>query len=149
VLLLMLVDWTAKRAFRRHLNLSGGLSGLGVVMLLASAAFAWLVENELAIMLRSSILGLLAAVVLAIDAMLDGRHIGQRASRLITIVDLDPRRFAWGSAMAAGAQSLLSAAVAVWLSRDAWLVYRHWIGPVLGVALGIVVLWKARRRPAP
>jgi hypothetical protein len=51
--------------------------------------------------------------------------------------------------MAAGAQSLLSAAIAIWLSRDAWLLYRHWIGPTLGIALGIVVLWKARHQSAP
>jgi intracellular septation protein A len=149
VLLLMLVDWVTERLLRRDLNLSGGLSSFGVIMLLSSAAFAWLVENELAIMLKSSVLGLLAAGMLAIDAMLGGRYIGKRAVALIGIANLDPRRFSWGSAMAAGAKSLLGATIAIWLSRDAWLLYRHWIGPTLAIALSIVVLWKARQQRAP
>jgi hypothetical protein len=68
-------------------------------------------------------------------------------SQYITFVDIDPRRFSWGSAMAGASQSLLSAAVAIWLSRDIWLLYRHWIGPVLGLTLGIIVLVKSRRKP--
>jgi intracellular septation protein A len=149
VLALMLVDWSAERVFSRKLNLTGGFSALGVLMLLLSAAFAWLVDNELAIMLRSSVLGMIAAVLLAIDAMLGGRYIGKRMSQYLTFMDLDPRRFSWGSAMAAAGQSLLSAAIAIWLSRDAWLFYRHWVGPTLGFALGAIVLWKSRRRSVP
>jgi intracellular septation protein len=146
VLLLMLVEWSADRLFGRKINLTGGLAGFGVLMLLLSAGFAWIVENELAIMLKSSVLGMIAAVLLAIDAMLGGKYLGQRMGQFITFVDLDPRRFSWGSSMAAAGQSLLSAAIAIWLSRDAWLLYKHWVGPTLGLALGIVVLWKSRRQ---
>jgi intracellular septation protein A len=149
VLLLMLVDWTAERLFLRKLHLTGGFSGLGVIMLLASAAFAWLVDSELAIMLKSSLLGLLGALLLASDAMLGGKYIGRRMSQYITFIDVDPRRFAWGSAMAAATQSLLSGVIAIWLSRDAWLFYKHWIGPLLAFTLGAVVLWKSRRKSVP
>jgi hypothetical protein len=149
VLLLMLADWSAERIFHRKLNLTGGFSAFAVLMLLASAAFAWLVDNELAIKLKSSVLGLLAAIILAADAMLGGRYIGKRAIQYVTFMDLDPRRFAWGSAMAAAGQSLLSAAIAICLSLNAWLLYRHWVGPTLGFALGVVVLWKSRRQSAP
>ena len=149
VLTLMLVDWTVERVFSRKLCLTGGVSGFGVLMLLLSAAFAWLVDNELAIMLKSSVLGLITAVLFAIDAMLGGKYIGKPAMQYLTFVDLDPRRFSWASAMAAASQSLLSAAIAIWLSRDTWLFYKHWVGPVLGLTLGLVVLWKARRRSVP
>ena len=149
VLALMLVDWTAERLFSRRLSLTGGVSALGVLMLVLSAGFAWLVDNELAIKLKSSVLGLIAAVMLAIDAMVGGKYIGKRATQYITFVDLDPRRFSWGSAMATAAQSLLSAAIAIWLSRDTWLFYRHWVGPTLGFALGVIVLWKSRRQSVP
>jgi intracellular septation protein A len=149
VLLLMLVDWGAERLLSRKLNLSGGLSALGVLMLLLSAAFAWLVDNELAIMLKSSILGLIGAALLATDAMLGGKYVGKRMSQYLTFMDIDPRRFSWGSAMAAAGQSLLSAATAIWLSRDTWLFYRHWVGPTLGIALGALVLWKSRRQSVP
>ena len=146
VLVLMLVDWTAERLFSRRFNLTGGLSALGVLMLVLSAAFAWVVDNELAIQLKSSILGFIAAAMFAVDAMLGGKYIGKRASQYITFMDLDPRRFSWGSAMATAGQSLLSAATAIWLSRDTWLFYKHWVGPTFGFALGIIVLWKARRQ---
>jgi intracellular septation protein A len=149
MLALMLVDWTAERLFSRKLRLTGGLSGLAVLMLLLSAAFAWLVDNDLAIMLKSSILGLISAVLFAIDAMLGGKYIGERATQYITFVQLDPRRFSWASALATAAQSLLSGAIAIWLSRDTWLFYKYWVGPLLGVTLGIVVLWKARRPRVP
>jgi hypothetical protein len=149
VLALMLADWSAERVFSRKLNLSGGLSALGVLMLLLSAAFAWVVDNELAIMLKSSILGLIGAALLATDAMLGGRYIGKRTAQYLTFMDLDPRRFSWGSAMAATGQSLLSGAIAIWLSRDAWLFYRHWVGPTLGFTLGAIVLWKSRRKSGP
>jgi intracellular septation protein A len=149
VLALMLADWSAERAFSRKLNLSGGLSALGVLMLLLSAAFAWLVDNELAIMLKSSVLGLIGAALLATDAMLGGKYIGKRMSQYITFMDLDPRRFSWGSAMAAAGQSLLSGAIALGLSRDTWLLYRHWVGPALGFTLGALVLWKSRRKSVP
>jgi len=81
--------------------------------------------------------------------MLGGKYIGQRTTQFITFVDLDPRRFSWGSSMAAAGTSLLSAAIAIWLSRDAWLLYKHWDGPTVGLALGIVVLWKSRRQSVP
>lgn len=149
MLALMLVDWTAERLFSRKLRLTGGLSALAVLMLLLSAAFAWLVDNDLAIMLKSSILGLISAILFAIDAMLGGKYIGERATQYITFMKLDPRRFSWASAMATAAQSLLSGAIAIWLSRDTWLFYKHWVGPLLGVTLGIVVLWKARRQSVP
>jgi intracellular septation protein A len=145
----MLVDWGAERLLSRKLSLSGGLSALGVLMLLLSAAFAWLVDNELAIMLKSSVLGLIGAALLATDAMLGGKYVGKRMSQYLTFMDIDPRRFSWGSAMAAAGQSLLSAATAIWLSRDTWLFYRHWVGPTLGIALGALVLWKSRRQSVP
>jgi hypothetical protein len=149
MLALMLVDWTAERLFSRKLRLTGGLSGLAVLMLLLSAAFAWLVDNELAIMLKSSILGLISMVLFAIDAMLGGKYIGDRATQYITFMKLDPRRFSWASSIATATQSLLSAAIAIWLSRDTWLFYKYWVGPMLGVTLSIVVLWKARRQSVP
>jgi hypothetical protein len=150
VLALMLVDWTAERLFSRKVRLTGGLSGFGVVMLLLSAAFAWLVDNELAIMLKSSVFGLITAVLFAIDAMVGGKYIGEPTRQyLLTFMDLDPRRFSWASAMATATQSLLSAAIAIWLSRDTWLFYNYWVGPILGLTLFIVVLWKARQRSVP
>lgn len=148
VLLLMLADWSVERVFSRKLNLAGGFSALGVVMLLSSAAFAWLVDNELAIKLKSSVLGLMAAVMFAMDATLGGKYIGRRASQLITFIAIDPRRFSWGSAMVAAGQSLLSAATAIWLSLNAWLFYKHWVGPALAFGLGALVLWKSRRQAA-
>lgn len=149
MLSLMVVDWAADRLLSRKLNLTAGLSGLGVLMLLLSAGFAWLVDNDLAIQLKSSVLGLIAALLFAIDAMLGGRYLGERTVRYITFVDLDPRRFSSGTAIVTAGQSLLSGSIALWLSRDTWLFYKHWIWPLLGITLAALVLWKARKPAAP
>ncbi|HRD76323.1 MAG TPA: hypothetical protein PK264_10330 [Hyphomicrobiaceae bacterium] len=130
-------EWILDRLLGRKTNLTGGLSVLGVFFLLLSAGFAWLVDNDLAIQLKSSILGLISAAVLAVDAIYDGRYIGVRIARFFTFIEIDPRRFSGLSALVAAGQSTLSAAIALFLSKNAWLFYRHWIGPALGLALGL------------
>ena len=74
------------------------------------------------------------------------RYIGERITRVIKFFDIDPKRFSGFSALVTAAQSALSASIAIWLSKDAWLLYKHWIGPLLGIGLGIWVLMKSRRK---
>lgn len=143
------VQWLFDRVMTNRIELTGGLSTFGIFMLVASAGFAWLLDSDLAIQLRGSALGLLGAACLGVDAWLGGKYFGSRLAKYVTFVTLDPRKLALGSALVAAVMAVLNGAIALGLSRDTWLLYKYWLSPVLGMALGAWVLLKARTPPPP
>lgn len=147
-LLLHPLQWSINRFTSPGINLTGGVSAFAVVLLMLSAAFAWLMESELAIQLRPSALGLAAAACLAADAWTGGKYFGQRIARYVSFVELDPARLSWGSAFIAVVTASLNAAIALGLSRDTWLLYKFWISPCLSLVLGLWALARARKSSA-
>lgn len=143
------VQWLLNRALDRlqrpHIDLLGGLAMFGIVMLLISAGFSWYFDSELAVQLKSTYLGLLAASFFAIDAWRGGPYLGKRLSLYLAYSDIDPQRLAAGFALVGAAMALVNAAIALTVSRDLWLYYSLWGDLVLAMVLSMWAIERARR----
>lgn len=142
---LHVVQWALDRLAARKINLTGGLSTFAIAMLALSAATAWLLQSDLAIQLKPTVLGLVGAAILIVDGWLGGPYLGRRMARYITFMDIDPQRMSLASGLVAVVMALLNGVVALGMSRDAWLLYKYWVSPALGIGLGLYALVKSRK----
>jgi intracellular septation protein A len=136
-------------------DLVGGMMLFGVFMLLVSAGFAILFEDEEVIKHRSTIVGLVGAACFLFDGLvLKGRKLGAGIDRYMAYSDLDRRRLSIGMGLTglvmAGGNSLVAWA----FSTDFWLLYTTFLD--IPVSIGLVLLainWArrgaAKRTPAP
>lgn len=104
-------------------DLLGGLALFGIVMLLVSAGLALAFQDEDAIKLRTTVVGVVAAVLMIGDGVMGGRRLGAGLARYIPYGDLDVRRLAIGMGVLGLAMAGLNLLVARLLSTDAWLLY--------------------------
>lgn len=104
-------------------DLLGGMALFGIVMTLAGAAFAILFEDDRMIMLRSTVLGGLAAALFLTDGLLGGRYLGKRMMLYMPAQNLDPRRLATGFGLSGLALALLNWLVVEFATKDQWLFY--------------------------
>ncbi|WP_300973209.1 septation protein IspZ [Sphingomonas sp. LHG3406-1] len=118
-------------------DLIGGMMLFGVFMLLVSAGFAILFEDEEVIKHRSTIVGLVGATCFLFDGLvLKGRKLGRGVDRYMAYTDIDPRRLSIGMGLTglvmAGGNSLVA-----WLfSTDVWLVYTTFLD--IPVSMGLI-----------
>lgn len=125
-------------------DLLGGLAMFGVAMLLISAGFSWFFEDDWAVKMKSTILGVFVATLTLGDAAFNrGRYFGGRLLRYMP-QPLDAQRLAAGL----GGLGLVMAAVnwvfAEFTSKDTWLYYTSFGDFLLSVALMLAVLHYAR-----
>lgn len=129
-------------------DLLGGFAMFGIVVLLLSASFAWVFQDDWAVRMRSTIVGSLVALVMLSDGLLNGgRYFGGRIQRYMP-VPLDPRRFAIGMGVLGFVMAAVNYAVATWTTGDVWLWYTTFGDTVLSVLLVFGVLQYAQRRPS-
>jgi intracellular septation protein A len=131
-------------------DLVGGMMLFGVAMLLLSAGFAIVFEDEEIIKHRSTIVGLVGACCFLFDGLvLKGRKLGAGVDRYMAYTDIDHRRLSIGMGLTglvmAGGNSLVAWA----FSTDAWLFYTTFLDiPVsMGLVLG-TVSWARRKGTA-
>jgi hypothetical protein len=79
-------------------DLIGGLALFGVVMLLLSAALAILFQDDMAVKMRGTILGVISAVLFLGDGLFGGNRLGKGLARYLPYSDMDPGRLAIGMA---------------------------------------------------
>jgi intracellular septation protein A len=120
-------------------DLVGGMMLFGVFMLLVSAGFAIVFEDEEVIKHRSTIVGLVGAACFLFDGLvLKGRKLGAGIDRYMAYTDLDLRRLSIGMGLTglvmAGGNSLVAWA----FSTDFWLLYTTFLD--IPVSMGLV-LW--------
>lgn len=104
-------------------DLIGGLALFGVVMLLLSAALALAFQDDLAVKLRSTILGIISAALFLGDGLLGGKWLGRGMMRYLPFTDVDPGRLAIGMGVLGLIAAGLNTAVALLASTDVWLFY--------------------------
>lgn len=126
-------------------DLLGGFALFGVAVLLLSAAFAWVFQDDWAVKMRSTIVGSLVALVMLSDGLLNGgRYFGGRIQRYMP-VPLDPRRFAIGMGVLGFVMAAVNYAVATWTTGDVWLWYTTFGDTVLSVLLVFGVMQYAQK----
>ena len=127
-------------------DLLGGFALFGVAVLLLSAAFAWVFQDDWAVKMRSTIVGSLVALVMLSDGLLNGgRYFGGRIQRYMP-VPLDPRRFALGMGVLGFVMAAVNYVVATWTTGDIWLWYTTFGDTVLSILLVFGVMQYAQRR---
>ena len=127
-------------------DIIGGMALFGVFMLLVSAGFAILFEDEEIIKQRSTIVGLIGATLFLLDGALGGKRLGRGISRYIAYTDLDERRLA----IAMGLTGLVMAATN-WLvvkifSTAVWLFYTTFVDIFFSIGMVLFGVQWARRK---
>ncbi|HYC02479.1 MAG TPA: septation protein IspZ [Azospirillaceae bacterium] len=130
-------------------DLLGGLALFGVVMLLISAGFSIAFQDDWAVKMRSTILGVLTASLFLADAALGGRYLGKRLMVYLPLGDIDPGRLAGGLGVVGLVMAGMNYLVATWLPTDVWLFYTTFGDFALAMVLFMGVTRFARRPDAP
>lgn len=130
-------------------DLIGGLALFGIVMLLASAALAIAFQDDWAVKMRSTIIGLFGAACFLGDGLLGGNRLGRGLARYLPYTDLDPARLALGMGLIGLVMAGLNYVVAALASTDIWLFYSTFLDIFLIMAMAIAVFSFARGRILP
>lgn len=126
-------------------DLLGGLALFGIVMLLVSAGLAIAFQDDDAIKLRSTVVGLIGAAVFITDGLAGGKWVGRGLSRYLPYKDIDTRRLALGMGGVGLVMAGLNVVVVRIASTDVWLFYTTFVDIVLSFAMVIFVMQWARR----
>lgn len=127
-------------------DLLGGLAMFGIVMLLISAGFAILFEDDEMIKQRSTIVGLIGATCFLGDGLLlRGRKLGAGINRYMAYTDIDERRLAIGMGLVGLAMAAANFAVVRVASTDVWLFYTTFADIPLSIALVLLAVSWARK----
>jgi intracellular septation protein A len=127
-------------------DLVGGLALFGVFMLLVSAGLAIIFEDDMAVKMRSTIVGLLSAALFLGDGLLGGNRLGKGMARYLPYTDIDPARLATGVGVLGLVMAGLNWLVARIASTDVWLFYTTFVDFILIAVLILFVFRFARRR---
>lgn len=125
-------------------DLIGGLAMFGVVMLLVSAGFSLLFQDDWAVKMKGTLLGLLTASLFLGDGLCNrGRYFGRRLARYVMEPVIE-HRLAIGLGLLGATMALLNWGVAKVFSTDIWLAYTTFGDVALTMVLFFGVLRFAR-----
>lgn len=125
-------------------DLLGGLALFGIVMLLISAGFSWFFDDDWAVKMKSTILGVLVATVTLSDAIFrKGRYFGARLLRYMP-QPMDAQRLAGGLGVLGLVMAGVNWLFAEFTSQDTWLYYTSFGDFALSVMLMFAVMRYAR-----
>ena len=127
-------------------DLLGGMALFGIVMTLLGAGFAILFEDDRMIMLRSTVLGGIAAGLFLADGLFGGRYLGKRMLLYMPAQTLDPKRLSIGFGLSGLALALLNWLVVAFATKDQWLFYTTFADMPVALAGVLWTLWYAKPR---
>jgi intracellular septation protein A len=130
-------------------DLLGGLALFGIVMLLISAGLAVAFQDDMAVKMRSTIVGLISATLFLGDGLLGGNRLGKALSRYMVYNDIDPARLAVGMGILGLVMAGLNYLVARMTSTDVWLFYTTFVDFFLLMLLVLGVFAYARGKVLP
>ena len=110
--------------FVKKVDLLGGLALFGIVMMIISAIYAFVLQDEYLIQMRTTVMGLFGATLYLLDGViLKGRYLGERTSRYMFMPDIVPQRLALALGAISIIMALLNWGVVRLVSKDIWLYY--------------------------
>jgi len=128
--------------FIKSVDLLGGLALFGVVMLLISAGYALIFQDEYLIQMRTTVTGLFVAVLYLVDGVLGGRYLGERTARYVFMPDIVPQRLSFAFGLLAIIMAVLNWGVVKLVSKEIWLYYSTFGDTILLMVLvGIALKW--------
>jgi intracellular septation protein A len=128
-------------------DLLGGLAIFGVIMLLVSAGFSLVFQDEDIVKMKGTWLGLLTATLFLGDGLLrQGRYFGRRLARYL-MQPVNEQRLAIGLGLLGATLALINWGVARVFSTDVWLAYTTFGDIGLSMVLFFAVLRFARVQP--
>lgn len=110
--------------FVKSIDLLGGLALFGIVMMLISAGYALILQDEYLIQMRTTVMGLLGAVLYLVDGVLGGKYLGERTARYLFTPDVVPQRLSLAFGGISIIMALLNWGVVKLVSKDIWLYYK-------------------------
>jgi intracellular septation protein A len=125
-------------------DILGGMVMFGVLMLLISGGFAWLVEDDTIIKMKSTILGLIGASIFLTDGLLGGKWIGKGIGRYMHYTAIIPSRLAIALGVVGLIMAGLNWIVVKVVSTDIWLFYTTFVDIFIVVLLFFIALKWAR-----
>ncbi|MBL4596813.1 MAG: hypothetical protein JKX99_09585 [Robiginitomaculum sp.] len=129
-------------------DLLGGLAKFGIAMSLLSVGISLMLQDEIFIQLKGTIIGAAGSILAFIDSHRGGHFIGKPMSRyLSSFVTLKPKH----AAQALGVTGLVLVAIdlplAFMLSKDQWIFYNAFLDMFIIIPVFIWTIWMARERP--
>ncbi len=128
-------------------DLVGGLALFGIFLLLISAGLAILFQDDMAVKMRTTIVGLVSATLFIGDGLFGGNRLGKGLARYLPYNDIVPGRLAVGIGLLGLVMAGLNYGVAKLASTNVWLFYTTFVDFVLVMALMVMVLRFARLKP--
>lgn len=120
-------------------DIIGGMALFGIVLALISAGLAILFQDDDAVKMRTTIMGLIgAAFFLGDGLLLGGKRLGAGMARYLPYTDIVPRRLAIGMGVMGLVMAGLNTVVIAVASTDVWLFYTTFVDFV--VAMGLIML---------
>jgi intracellular septation protein A len=128
-------------------DLTGGFAVFGAIMALISAGLALSLQDELAVKLRGSIMGLIGASFMFVDWLNDGRYLGRRFARYFYAFGaINPKR----ASLAVCVSGLLLVAIdtplAFTLSTAQWIWYNAFLDSLIAIPIVLGAMWFAKER---
>ncbi len=120
--------------FIKSVDLIGGLALFGIFILLLSAGYAIIFQDEGMIQLRTTIIGVLAGTLYLMDGVFGGTYLGQRTARYVFMPDIVPWRLSIAFGILSMTMAVLNWGVVQLVSKDIWLYYTTF-GDIIVAAL--------------
>lgn len=127
-------------------DLLGGFAVFGTIMLLISAAFSLVLQDDYWVQMKSTILGLFTASIFMADGLLRrGSYFGARIERYMPL-PLHHDRIAVGMSLTGIIMAGANYLVAENFSEDFWLTWTTFLDLPVGMALFYSVVYWARKK---
>jgi intracellular septation protein A len=130
-------------------DLIGGLAMFGVLMLLISAGLAIAFQDDMAVKMRTTIVGVISAAFFLGDGLLGGKWLGRGLMRYLPYKDIDPARLAIALGLVGLTMAGLNYGVAIVASTRLWLFYSTFLDIALAMGLFLLAIRFARGGGAP
>ena len=128
-------------------DLLGGFAVFGTIMLLISAAFSLVLQDDYWVQMKSTILGLFTASIFMADGLLRrGSYFGARIERYMPL-PLHHDRIAVGMSLTGIIMAGANYWVAETFSEDFWLTWTTFLDLPVGMVLFYSVVYWARKKP--